>query len=83
MTTVPTPPIKGPKKGKENRHTFAPELEYAPPAVAVPVGCVIVLALVFFVIHICKLKIPFNNVPSSTFGKLYVVFFLVSRTFYL
>lgn len=68
---------KGPLKGKEIIHVFAPELVYAPLMVSAPVSALLVAMLLVFLTCILKLGINCNNWPETAYGKLHAVIFIV------
>lgn len=68
---------KGPLKGKEIKHIFAPELVYAPSLISIPVGGLIIVVLLIFLVKVFCLGIKFNNLPESGLGKLYAFIFIV------
>ena len=68
----------GPRQDKVIRHVFAPELVYAPPFVAVPVGAVLCLLFVGYLIATLRLKVQLNNTPKSFSGRVHATLFVVS-----
>eukprot|EP00826_Nyctotherus_ovalis_P034165 TRINITY_DN2805_c0_g2_i1.p1 TRINITY_DN2805_c0_g2~~TRINITY_DN2805_c0_g2_i1.p1 ORF type:complete len:273 (-),score=53.57 TRINITY_DN2805_c0_g2_i1:164-982(-) len=69
--------IKGPLKGKEIMHVFAPELVYAPIIVSAPISVLLVVMLFAFLTCIFKLSINCNNWPEIVYGKFHAVIFIV------
>lgn len=71
------PKEKGPLQGKELRHTFAPELVYAPIVVSLPVAVLLVVLLLVFLFTTSNLGVPCNNWPKSSSDKLWALIFIV------
>ena len=76
-TEYDEPQKRGPLKKKEARHTFAPELIYAPPTAAAIVGGILVIFFILFLVHICGIGISFNNWPKTLSGKFHAFIFVV------
>jgi len=75
-TDLAVPHIKGPLKGKEARHTFAPELHYAPSFISIPVAAIVVVLFIIFAMSALNLKIDLNNWPETFYGQIHAILFV-------
>jgi len=66
-----------PKPPTEIKHTFSPELTYAPLFISLPVSLLLISMLLFYLITIYKLKIKNNNFPLTVYGKINGYMFIV------
>jgi hypothetical protein len=71
------PSQAGSRQDKEIRHVFAPELVYAPPFVAVPVGGLLCVLFVGYLIDTLALQVKLNNFPTSISGQIHACLFVV------